>query len=426
MKKELVVLVLILLVSAGIVSACSGWGFFKKNSALISEIVQEFEKEGKVKVVEKRFEDKYLLVEIKYIDNLNEPPITVDFLLNIKEKPKKIIYLLPGSALNFKSNFFTPRDYNLAKYLADSKYLVIGITPREDLAIPVNNYEYMKNWGLEKHTEDVRKIISLVESVLPKKYEILGHSLGGIIALDYAAKYSSVDKKLKRVIVLDMVGEYENETLRQYAQISYDALKSLWQQGYYADESMADSKKLILMAKIFPTADSGFPRSLIAGDPTLEGNFTLKGLVYYMLIHTNKVPGVLTPITGLPDNWHFKQGFCSGEYKFDPENPENDTYELYLTNYSTIQEATIKIRSGVYPTAVMLDVYKCWSGNSSINWTKISVPVLWINCELGFDKEFLPKEIQEKLDVKFLVIPGYGHADIVYAENATDVWQNLI
>ncbi|MFD9633326.1 hypothetical protein [Streptomyces violascens] len=61
-------------------------------------------------------------------------PLGVDVVADTRRPPTGIAFLLPGGGLNFAANFFTPRAHNLAHHLRGTGRLVVGISPREDLA----------------------------------------------------------------------------------------------------------------------------------------------------------------------------------------------------------------------------------------------------------------------------------------------------
>jgi len=73
--------------------------------------------------------------------------------------PKKIIVMLAGTGLGFRTNFLTPENQNLAMFYADDGYMVAGIDYRETLIDfePGKTYNNMKKWGIDKHIKDVHK-----------------------------------------------------------------------------------------------------------------------------------------------------------------------------------------------------------------------------------------------------------------------------
>ncbi|HQG30340.1 MAG TPA: hypothetical protein PLA83_00310 [Deltaproteobacteria bacterium] len=132
--------------------------------------------------------------EVNFYDEVY--PLTVDFVGSNFQCPRKVIYLLPGGGVNFRSSFLTPTSDNLAQFFRKNGYLVVGITPREDNVPILLSYRCMEGWGLEKHRFDIRKIISIIQGKIGLPYTILGHSFGAAYALDYASRYS--DSALER------------------------------------------------------------------------------------------------------------------------------------------------------------------------------------------------------------------------------------
>jgi len=181
-------------------------------------------------------------------------------------------------------------------------------------------------------------------------------------------------------------------------------------------------KWLAIMSTLLPRKDSGVER-----EKGFSGNFTLEGLDYYMLIHTNRLSGPTTKYTGFPEQWYYNQGLCAGRYIFR-ENPRIDIYELFNTQVSVVKKATLKIRSGLFPQVANKDFFSVFSGdgNYTIRFDRIKTSVLWINSELGLGSHtFSLRRIRDagNENVSFYLIPGYAHTDLVYGENAEkDVW----
>lgn len=384
-------------------------------------IISALSEKGRVKITERK--DEFL--EFLWYDE--RYPLAIDIL----EPPggfEKVIYLLPGSGSNFQSNFFTPIKDNIARYLAEKGYLVIGITPRED-RVPyiLKRCRCFNDWGLEKHREDVRKVIETVENVISLPYEMLGFSAGAVYALDYAASYSDKDKLLERIVLLGSIGEFDPDNEKELidkAVKSEKAVKELISRGVYTDDSMKQMKLLAIFSTAFPYKDSGIKRN---GYP---GNFTLEGLAYFSLIHTNQLEGPTTKFSGLPEQWYYKEGLCYGKYTFS-DDPRKDSYKLYNTDVSVIKKAALKIRSGLFPQRANLEIFSILHRGEeySIDFGKIECAVLWINSEFGLGSyNYSVKEIinSGNSDVKFFLIKGYSHADLIYGKKAReDVW-NLI
>ncbi len=350
-------------------------------------------------------------------------PIKIDILLDIFRVPTKNIYLSPGTGLNVESNFITPISNNIATFLANKSYLVIGITPREDAAPQDFNFELMKDWGLQKHTDDFTEIVGLFQSIYNIDYDILGHSAGAAVAFNYSSKVDfHKDKELKAVRIIDMIGEYPPSSQEFInAQMSLDVANQLINGGTFVDTDIAGFKFITQLAQLDPNGDSGVPRPVPSG-----GNFTNLELLHFSLIFTGQLPGILTGITGLPGSWYFKQGFLSGTYQFG-DTPIDDTFSLTHTNINTIYSAISSVGSGIYPLAYERDFYSLWINSFPLIWANINVPVFYINAELGFGDNSYTVGLLTRSTVTHSVVNGYGHADPVYSDTAeTDFWNILI
>jgi pimeloyl-ACP methyl ester carboxylesterase len=361
-------------------------------------------------------------LEINYYDETY--PLTVDLLGSNFQSAQKIIYLLPGGGVNFKSSFFTPMNDNLAQYLRKEGYLVVGITPRED-NVPASAAYCMANWGMEKHRTDIRKIINIIQTRIKLPYRILGHSFGASYALDYAGHYSD---GLEKIIALDIYSFDPGDAQKVYAsEISYDAFLQLISRGQYADSSYSDIKSLMLISLILPKIDSGTSRVAL-GYP---GDFTFEGLLYFSMIDSYLVPGIHTPLTGLPGDWPLVQSYVSGGYNF-AQNPLNDTYSLYHSDMFTLREAGFKVGSGLVPCAVYRDYFavNAYNGAYAINWAGINKPVLWVNTALGYGNNLFGATLIRNAgntNVRTAVIPGYGHLDALSSSTAKeDVWHLFV
>lgn len=357
--------------------------------------------------------------ELNYSDETY--PLTVDFVGSNFDCAKKVVYLLPGGGVNFRSSFFTPVDDNLAQFFRKAGYLVVGITPREDNVPSLASYSCMADWGLHKHTSDMAKVIGIIQAKLRLPYRVVGHSFGAAYALDYAGAPVS---GLERVIALDIYSFDPNDAESvDNSDISYDAFADLIDQGEYADSSYSDIKSLMLISMLFPNIDSGESRESLG----LPGNFTFEGLLYFSMIFSADIPGIHTPLTGLAGDWPLVQSYAAGEYSF-AVNPLNDQYRLTCSSMSTLREAGFKVGSGLVPSALYRDFFavNAYNGACSINWTGIKKPVLWVNTELGYGSSMYGATLIRNAgnsNVLVAVVPGYGHLDILSGRNAkADVW----
>ncbi len=357
--------------------------------------------------------------ELNYNDETY--PLTVDFVGSNFQCANKVVYLLPGGGVNFRSSFFTPIDDNLAQFFRKAGYLVVGITAREDNLPPGAPYAAMADWGLHKHTSDIGKIIGIIQAKVGLPYRIAGHSFGAAYALDYAGAPAA---GLEKVIALDIYSfDPFDEDEVSNSEVSYEAFADLIDQGEYADSSYSDIKLLMLVSLLFPNIDSGESRS----DLGLPGNFTFEGLLYFSMIFSSEIPGIHTPLTGLAGDWPLVQSYAAGEYTF-ALNPQDDRYRLTLSSMSTLRDASFKVGSGLVPSALYRDFFavNAYNGACTINWAGIGTPVLWVNTELGYGGNMYgATEILNSGNNEVLValVPGYGHLDILSGRNArADVW----
>ena len=358
-----------------------------------------------------------LWIQLLLYDN-DVLPIKIDILKCLTRQSTKNIYLSPGSGLNIESDFITPKNKNLSVFLANKGYLVVGITPREDNAPLDFNFELMKDWGLIKHTSDFSEIISIFQVINNINYDVLGHSAGALVALNYSS--NPINSKLKAVRIIDIVGQYPpNSQEFQIAQVSFNAANQLISQGVFVDTEILGFKFLVQQAQTNPTEDSGFPR------PT-TGNFTNEGILFFSLIFTNQLPGLFTPITGLPSDWYFKQGFLAGTYEFG-STPLDDQYSLTHTDIQTVYSAISAIGSGMYPLAYDRDFFATWSGSFPLQFGDIKVPVFYINTELGIGDASFTVSLLNNPNVTYAIVNDYGHADPVYSNTANiDFWGKLV
>jgi len=237
------------------------------------------------------------------------------------------------------------------------------------------------------------------------EYSLVGHSLGGILSLAYASKYKN-DEDIQSIVVLE-AGQFNPETepyMVESAKDSYYSALQAINDGNYAELEMLGFAQIIFNAKIDPQGDSGIQNIFSSG------NFTNEDFVLFTLIYTNQSPG----------NWHFNQGFCSG----------NMTYGLYYSPIDVMYE--VGLNGTIYPMAIERDFY-AWMGGVSngymIEYDTIQVPVMWINTVggMGDRGEYTAQKIRDEGNegVEFVLIEG-GHADIIYGNQEDyvyDIWE---
>ena len=356
-----------------------------------------------------KYEEEICL--IKFRNDLAEyPGIGIHLLKKKGIKPKEFVVLLPGTGLNSSTNFFVNENKSMAEFLADESFLVVGLDYRET-NIEFNStadYNYMATMGLSQHTNDLEKIVKLVQNEKKiSKYRVVGHSLGGLIGLDFASKHST-DGNLLGLYVIDIAGTLnvsKEPELVQSLRSNYNNTSALISAGETVNFEMLGLAQLAVNAKTNPGEDSGVPIS----DTGI--NWTNYEYLLLASIYTGGIPG----------NEIFVQGFFAG-----------DLYNgLYLTPIETVY--SIGSQGKIYPLKInedMFGIYAGVPGSYQIQWQKIKVPVNWENFKLGIGSrgEEAANLIKQggNQNVHFWIVPDYAHADGVYSLKAKqDVWNPL-
>lgn len=425
MKRILVVAITIGVLAASIVIDAKhqhrhGCNHEKVN---VNKIVQALTKKCRINIKQYVSNKEWTWVEFDYFDE--KYPLTIDILFSNKKLPERVIYLVAPSGYNFRCNYFTPQSHNIAHFMRKNGYLVIGITFRED-HLPLDQADAsITKWGLAKHRQDMHKVISAIQSVVPLPYELLGQAISAVCILDYAAHYSN--PKFKRVIILDTDSFDPNIVPMkvEYAKLSYSAACQLINQGVYVNGFVKSMKDLIFAAMLYPEADSGQAR------PGLPGNFTYEGLLHFSLINTAYLPGLYTPLTGLPGEWVMIQGAAAGYYQFS-QDPLDDDYDLLHTEIQTLALVANQIGEGSIPIALDRDMYAVMALNGAytIDWSGIKEEVVMVNGQFSSGEQvYYGTQIRNagNPNVTINVIPGYAYVDLLYGANAEqDVWRYFL
>ncbi|MFJ3519953.1 MULTISPECIES: hypothetical protein [unclassified Streptomyces] len=340
-------------------------------------------------------------------------PVTVDVIADTGRAPKGIVYLLPGSGLNFAADFFTPGgpgDHNLAHELRRRGLLVVGVTPREDAAAAA---DITAGRGLAAHRRDLAAVVRALDSLLGLPYQYAGHSAGAALALDAASHDTS--PRLRRVVALDTTGPYTGERALRAA-ATCDAYATQLAQGV----TTVDPGLAAVVAKAVADPDGVSPVPW-PSDPSQR--FTHAGLAHFALIRTAALPG--------PANWIYTQGHSAGSHAFGA-TPAEDRFALTHTPLAVWHAATSALGSGLVATALMRDLAAVWAGDDAtyrIAWDRIRAEVVWVNTALGRGDHPRGAELIRAAGnerVTFTVVPGYGHGDAVWgAKAATDVWSRF-
>ncbi|GAA3490546.1 thioesterase domain-containing protein [Streptomyces cremeus] len=337
-------------------------------------------------------------------------PLGVDVLADTRRPPRGIAHLLPGGGLNFAANFFTPRARNLAHHLRAQDLLVIGISPREDLAEPA---DLTASWGQAAHKADAAAVIAAVDGALRLPYRLVGHSAGAALALDLASTDGSA--RLRRVVAIDTTGPYTGERQARAAR-TRDVIQARIDAGVlYGDTGL---QGLVSRALTDPDGASSVPRP-----PDPATRFTNAALAHFALTRTSSLPG--------DTDWIYRQGHSAGAFAFGA-TPLDDRFSLTHTPLTTWGAATQALGSGLVPHALLRDLAAIWAGDTTtypFDWSGIRTEVVWVNAALGRGDEPHGAELIRaggNRRVTFRVVPGHGHADPVWSGTADrDVWPHL-
>jgi pimeloyl-ACP methyl ester carboxylesterase len=328
--------------------------------------------------------------------------------------------------MNFRASFMIPPEGNLAHFFRRHGYLVVGITPREDtVPADVRDTAFMEDWTMTQHRDDIRKVVSLVQSIVPLPYELLGHSYGAASALDYAGAYPG---DAARVIALDIYSfdpRVDNGAMRR-ARRTHAAYLDLQRAGVHADTSYADFQSLAREGLGRP--DGGFG----PGKDDEYARYTSKQMLLFGMIYSAVLPGVHTEITGLPGDWPMAMSTVAGDEGWE-FRPSDDNRTFARTSLPTLLLAADELGGGLISMAFARDYWSVVSmveGEHALPWENIVGDVLWVNSELGYHDQMYGAELIGQASgarVKTAVVPGYGHADMLWSRTAReDLWESLL
>jgi hypothetical protein len=368
--------------------------------------------------------DDWTMVELELRDETY--PLTITLLAGHNRIPEKLIFMVAPGGQNFQNTFFTPVDRNMALYMLDNGYMVAGVTFRED-KLPMEEIgPFLADWGMEKHRKDLRKVVKIIQRIIHLPYDMIGQAISAVTIMDYASHYSG---RLDRIILLDT--DSFDPVLQpdkfMYADMTYNALTQIMAGGVYADPFMDSMRDLIFAGVMYPDMDSGQSREFLG----LPGNFTFGALLHFSMIYTASLPGLHTPLTGLPGEWVMIQGAAAGYY-IPAYDPQYDAYGLSYTNPEDLAQIALYMGTGIIPIAYNRDVYaiQAQNGAYNIDWPGIGEEVVMINSEYSSGNQaYYGTLIREagNEDVSLTVIPGYAYIDLLLSPYAdTDVWHYIV
>jgi hypothetical protein len=415
------VMVAVLLVGGGSVLAAP-----KERAVRVQRVLAALRGKGiKLDVEEKLVNEALTWVEADYQDA--PYPLTINVVSRKSPHPSRIIYLLTSSSLNFKGSFFTPVEEGLATFLANNGYLVVGVTPRED-NVPLDaDHQVMADWGMQQHRDDIRMIVEKIQGAVDLPYDMLGHSLGAICALDYAATFS--DAAFGTVMALDAPSfdPVAQPEMLAAADLALDAYATLLEGGIYSETSATAFKELLILSGIAPDADSGQSRAAMG----LPGNFTVNGLLHFAMIFTPYLDGIISELSGLPQEWPMVAGHTAGHYEWGID-PLDDVFEMEHADLDRLRQMALATGSGISPMPLLRDYTAAIADRDEyrIDWSGIDERLIWINGEGGMGTQAHGAELVRaagNTNVTVSVIPGYGHIDVLFSRTAQeDVWPLLL
>lgn len=353
-------------------------------------------------------------------------PLSIDIVGSNLSSPRGVVYMLPGGAMNFRASYMVPPEDNLAHFFRRHGYLVVGISPRED-TVPADTRDtaFMQAWTMTQHRDDIRKVVSLVQSIVPLPYELLGHSYGAASALDYAGAFPG---EAARVVALDIYSfdpRLPDGGMRR-ARRTHAAYLDLQRAGVHADTSYADFPALVREGLGRP--DSGVGR----GDDDQYARYTSKQMLLFGMIYSAVLPGVHTEITGLPGDWPMAMSTVAADEGWE-FRPSDDNRTFARTSLPTLLLVADELGGGLISMAFARDYWSVVSmveGAHPLHWDNIVGDVVWVNSELGYHTQMYGAELigaASGARVRTSVVSGYGHADMLWSRTAReDLWESLL
>jgi pimeloyl-ACP methyl ester carboxylesterase len=344
-------------------------------------------------------------------------PIRVDILVTNGSDDRRALYMFPGSGVNFESNFFFPRDQNLAHFMRKRGYVVIGVNSRADSLPAGENGAFLANWGLAKLRDDAHRVITKVQTVLNDNYDLLGHSLGATQALDYAATYPGEPKKL---MIVDTPGTYDpvaDAGLAGQSETAFGDLQAVL-------TAPLPLYVVPLGAQLKATAEAASSGDASALALLGLALINTSGFVQLMAMFGHPELEILGPL----------QSLCAGTY-----DAQLGTFSLTQTPLPLVFDGFRAVRSGSVPTAQWRDAAAVHAGNKGfindqpayrIPFENIRAKINWVNTGLGYGNHPYTAQLiaaSSHQPVFFSVVDGYGHDDAVYGRNAiNDFWPLLV
>lgn len=321
--------------------------------------------------------------------------IGINKITKNSQKSIATLVMIPGSNSDFDTSFD-----KMSICLAKKKIDIWGIdfrysfVPNNINTSPyciVTGCNFMQNWNTDLHLSDLDIVVKMAEQSSPdNKVFITGWSQGAYLAY----RYSITKPNLKGIIPIDVI--------------------------YNLDLTLTD-----IVDKT--RAEIAVRNSKINSGIFYEDVLTIKYIAYQALTNPD---GLSVVIPGLTNKqaalFALTQTYRLGvnpipNYRFN----QGDLVSLRHTDLDFALQQGLKLNS-FQSILVLTELRNQWLDSNIPN---ITVPVLYIGAEFGFGTYglYTPNAIRTfNPNVETLIVPDYGHADLVYSNTAKDdVWINI-
>lgn len=343
----------------------------------------------------------------------------------------RAVMMVPGDTSNFHSAFLLPtdQDRSAAVYLARDNIDVWGIDLRWSLVpVTTRDFSFMKDWNTDTHLQDIGLGIKLARNIRKLSGSeddgvfLLGHSRGAQFVYAYANNESQLPESQRDIcgiIPMDMVYKYASgeQALKDAAYERYQAYQSIYDSGNYYSEEGTQLKALAVLAGVAPDAPSA----------AIPGMTNRQAALFALTCTYATTPPPLEPITPY---YHFLAG------TFDDNGLPSG---LSYANYQHILKVAL-ISADYQSLGEMIDGEAIMSDAVDVPYDDhlgdIEVPVFYVGAAGGmgvygeYTLTLLGSEDVTSMIVQFespdLVAFDYGHADLLWADNAIQlVWEPI-
>ncbi|MBU8896914.1 lysophospholipase [Corallococcus sp. M34] len=363
----------------------------------------------------------------------------------------KAVFMIHGDLWGFTSAFLSGARtqqvsvrQSIAAYLADEGLDVWGMDMRwVNVPLGLTNFDFMANWSMETHVQDVRVALSLARAMRqpglgnPDRMFLLGWSRGAAVGYAYLNAESQWPRALRQVdgfIPMDMAVRFspQDDQQRQwacdrYVQLAQTRSQKVYEGGLLGTAPGTTVKLIGQLASAAPNAPSPIPFTDGSGmAPPTNRQFAI---IAAAATGSLFVPRRLNPMT---PGYHLTAGIPDTSTNM----PEALTFtrESYLFDYLQMSAPYQSLTE-----VVELEGQLC--GDLDVPYDDhlkdVRVPVLYVGAAGGIGRygEY-SLSLLGSTDVTVRIIRtqssensralDYGHADLFLASDAKDrVWQPI-